>query len=99
MSTALVTRSTVPADNVTRLADWKPRYANVKAGVLGHPVVELKTAAKTLYLQEAAIECSLRDYAKAHGLRGQGRLIGEVKAYPFMAPAWSRTMKTTSCSG
>jgi len=70
---ALVTRSTEQPTNVTRLADWRPKYERVKSGVLGHPVVEVKTAAQRLYLTEAAIECSLRDYAKQHGLNGAER--------------------------
>lgn len=67
----MITRSTEAPDNVTRLADWRPRYERVKRGELGHPVVELKSAAKTLYLTEAAIECSLREYARQHGLSGK----------------------------
>lgn len=70
---SIVTRSTETPTNVVRLADWRPRYERVKAGVLGHPVVEIKTAAKNLYLTEAAIECSLREFAKANGLTGSER--------------------------
>lgn len=70
---SIVTRSTEAPDNVTRLADWQPRYNRVKRGVLGHPVVEIKAAARHLYLTEAAIECSLRSYAKDHGLNGAER--------------------------
>ena len=70
---AIVTRSTEAPSNVERLEDWRPRFANVKRGVLGHPVVDVKTAAQRLYLTEAAIECSLRDYAKVHGLNGAER--------------------------
>lgn len=69
----IVTRSTESLDNVTRLADWRPKYERVKRGEFGHPVAELKSAAKTLYLTEAAIECSLREYAKDHGLSGAER--------------------------
>lgn len=68
-----ITRSTESPDNVTRLAEWKPRFDRVKAGTLGHPVVEIKTAAQRLYLTEAAIQCSLRDFAKTHGLNGAER--------------------------
>lgn len=68
-----ITRSTEAPTNVTRLAEWRPRFERVKAGALGHPVVELKTAAQRLYLHEAAIECSLRDFAKLHGLSGAER--------------------------
>lgn len=69
----IVTRSTVPQDNVTRIADWKPRYENVKRGELGHPVVEIRSPAKVLALTEAAIEASLREYAKSNGLTGAER--------------------------
>ena len=68
----MITRSTEAPDNVTRLADWRARYERVKRGEPGH-VAELKTAAKTLYLTEAAIECSLREYARQHGLNGVER--------------------------
>lgn len=71
--TAYITRSTEAPTNVTRLEEWKPRYARVQRGALGHPIVELKSAARTLYLTEAAIECSLRDFAKKHGLNGAER--------------------------
>lgn len=65
---SIVTRETTPATNVTRIADWRPRYERVKRGELGHPVAEIKTAARTLYLTEAAIECGLREFAKSNGL-------------------------------
>lgn len=65
---SILTRSTEAPTNVTRMADWRPRFERVKAGALGHPIAEIKTATQRLYLTEAAIECSLRDYAKQNGL-------------------------------
>lgn len=70
---SIVTQSTEAPSNVQRIAEWRPRYQRVKRGELGHPVAEIRTAAKTLYLTEAAIECSLREFAKAHGLTDKER--------------------------
>jgi len=67
----IVTRSTEP--QVVDLADWRTRYATVKNAELGRPVVEVRSPSKTLYLTESAIEASLRDYAKSHGLTGAER--------------------------
>jgi hypothetical protein len=71
MSYQIVTKSTLP--QVVDLADWRARYASVKRGELGHPVVEIRSPARVLALTEAAIESSLRDYAKANGLTGAER--------------------------
>lgn len=67
----IVTRSTEP--QVVDLADWRSRYTTVKNAELGRPVVEVRSPSKTLYLTESAIEASLRDYAKTHGLNGAER--------------------------
>jgi len=69
----VITRSTVPTDNIVRLADWQPRYASVKRAELGTPVVEIRSPARVLALTEAAIESSLREYAKSHALSGAER--------------------------
>jgi hypothetical protein len=69
----VITRSTVPTDNIVRLADWQPRYASIKREDPGLPVTEIRSPARVLALTEAAIESSLRDYAKAHGLTGAER--------------------------
>ena len=71
MGYQIVTRSTQP--QVVDLADWRTRYATVKNGELGHPVVEIKSPANTLYLTASAIEASLRDYAKRDDLSGAER--------------------------
>jgi len=65
---SIITRSTDAPNNVTRIAEWQPRFDRVKRGEACHPIAELKSSAKTLYLTEAAIECSLREYGKDHGL-------------------------------
>jgi len=78
MSYQIVTRSTEP--QVVDLADWRARHASVKAGTLGHPVAEIKTATQRLYLTEAAIECSLRDYAKDYNLTSRERAASIAKA-------------------
>jgi len=67
----IVTRSTDP--QVVDLADWRSRYATVKNAELGRPVVEVRSPSKALYLTESAIEASLRDFAKSHGLTGSER--------------------------
>ena len=67
----IVTRSTEP--QVVDLADWRTRHASVKSGALGHPIAEIKTATQRLYLTEAAIECSLRDYCKSVASTGPER--------------------------
>lgn len=71
MSYQIVTRST--ERQVVDLADWRSRYTTVKNAELGRPVVEVRSPSKTLYLTESAIEASLRDFAKAHGLTGAER--------------------------
>ena len=69
MSYQITTRSTEP--QVIDLAEWKRQYTKVKSAELGRPVVEVRSPARTLWLTEAAIEQSIRDFCKAHMNTGQ----------------------------
>ena len=70
---SIITQSTDAPSNIERIAEWRPRFQRVKRGELGHPIAEIRSAAKALYLTEAAIECGIRHYAKSHGLTDRER--------------------------
>lgn len=79
----IITRSTTP--RVVDLSDWRRRYESVKREETGQPVPHVASPAKTLYLREKAIEASLREYGKDHGLAGC-----EVAASIACALRWFR---------